>query len=348
MAAVFTGGLVLGGRALYGVMGGEGATLAAALAYSQVVFGGAIAYWLFNTLASVVRGTGVMGLPAVVMAAGAVLYTVLAPALILGWGPFPRLGVAGAALANVTSVSIGAVVLGVYLASGRGLVRPALPGWQLRWPAFHEILRVGAPGALNTVMTNLAIAIVTALVAPFGVAALAGYGMGARLEYMQIPLVFGMGSALVTMVGTNVGAGQHARALRVAWTGAGLAAGFTGCIGLLAALSPASWIGLFTRDPAVLAAGATYLRIVGPAYGFSGLGLALYFASQGAGRLGWPLVAGALRLVIAGAGGAAAGHALGFGPTGIYVAMALALVAFGATVALAIRAGAWTPRDRPR
>jgi putative MATE family efflux protein len=341
MAAAYTAGLGLGGPALYRAMGGEGAALAAAIAYSRVVFGGALAYWLFNTLASAVRGTGVMGLPAAVMAAGALLYTGLAPALMLGWGPFPRLGVAGAAAANVTSVSLGALVLGAYLASGRGLVRPRLRGLRLRWAPFRDILRVGAPAALNTVMTNLAIAIATALVAPFGVAALAGYGMGARLEYAQIPLVFGLGSALVTMVGTNVGAGQRARAERVAWTGAGLAAAFSGSIGLAAALAPARWLSLFSADPAVLGAGAAYLRIVGPTYGFFGLGLALYFASQGAGRLGWPLLAGALRLAIGGAGGLLASRGLGLGPAGVYGAMALGLVALGATLAIAVRAGAW-------
>src|SRR5207247_1081704 len=121
-----------------------------------------------------------------------------------------------------------------------------------------------------------------------GTFALAGYGMGVRLEYLLIPLVFGFGSALVTMVGTNFGAGQRARAGRVAWTGAAMAAGATEAIGLAAAFFPHSWLGLFTNEPAVLAAGAAYLRVVGPAYGFFGLGLALYFASQGAGRLLWP------------------------------------------------------------
>src|SRR5262249_26403903 len=221
--------------------------------------------------------------PASVMTATAALYLALAPALITGWGPFPNLGVAGAATASITSFSLGSLVLFAYLASGRSLVRPSLHGHGLRTALFWEILRVGASGSLNTVMTNLTIVLVTGLVGPFGAAALAGYGMGARLEYLQIPLVFGLGSALVTMVGTNVGAGQFARAERVAWVGAGLAALVTGSIGLLGALFPQVWLGLFSADRAVLDIGSTYLRIVGPAYGFFGIGLALYFASQGAG-----------------------------------------------------------------
>ena len=322
-------------------MGGAGPTLDAAIAYSNVVFAGAVAYWLVNTLGAVVRGTGNMVLPAAVMVASALIYIGLSPALILGWGPFPRLGIAGAGAASVASFGLGVLALGAFLFSGRSLVPLTLRGVRLRRALFWDILRVGAPGSLNTVLTNLTIVLLTGLVGPFGATALAGYGMGARLEYLLIPLVFGLGSGLVTMVGTNVGAGQLARAERVAWVGAGLAAGLTGSIGLFAAVFPGAWLGLFSTDPDVLAAGARYLTIVGPVYGFFGLGLALYFASQGAGRLAWPLIAGFTRLLIAALGGWLAVHQLGAGLSGLFIAMAVALVVFGVTVATAIRAGAW-------
>jgi Na+-driven multidrug efflux pump len=204
---------------------------------------------------------------------------------------------------------------------------------------------VGAPGSLNTVLTNLTVVVLTALVGPFGATALAGYGLGARLEYLQIPIVFGLGSGLVTMVGTSIGAGDRARAVRVAWVGAAMAAGITGVIGILAALFPLAWLGLFTTDPGVLAAGTRYLTIVGPFYGFFGAGLALYFASQGAGRLLWPLLAGFTRLLIAAVGGWLATRWLGGGLSGIFVAMAAALVVFGVINVTAIRLGAWRPRS---
>jgi putative MATE family efflux protein len=340
MAAGFTTVLVLGGPALYRAMGGRGPALEAAIAYSNVLFAGAAAYWLFNTLGSVVRGTGNMVLPAAVMIANAFLYIVLSPALILGWGPCPRLGIAGAATASIASFGLGALALLIFLLSGRSLVTLRFRGVRLRRALFWDILRVGAPGALNTVLTNLTFVLLTGLVGPFGAAALAGYGMGARLEYLMIPLVFGLGSALVTMVGTNVGAGQVARAECVAWVGAGLAAAVTGSVGLLAAIFPGAWLGLFSTDPDVLAAGARYLTIVGPCYGFFGVGLALYFASQGAGRLAWPLMAGFSRLSIAALGGWLALH-LGAGLSGLFIAIALALVVFGTTVVAALRAGAW-------
>jgi putative MATE family efflux protein len=346
MGGAFTLGLGLAGPALYHAMGGSDQVLSAAVAYSRVLFGGAVAYWLFNTLGSAIRGSGNMTVPASVMVASGLLYVALSPALILGWGPLPRLGIAGAAAASVLSFSVGSAALLAFLYSRRSLVRPTLRARGLRWALFREILRVGAPGTLNTVLTNLTVVILTALVGPFGATALAGYGMGARLEYLQIPIVFGLGSALVTMVGTSVGAGDRARAVRVAWIGAAMAAGITGGIGILAALFPQAWLGLFTTDPAVLAAGSQYLTIVGPFYGFFGAGLALYFASQGAGRLLWPLLASATRLVIAGAGGWLAARWLGGGPSGLYAAMAAALVVLGVINVIAIHLGAWRVRDR--
>ena len=341
MGACFTAGLVVGGPAIYRAMGGTGATLDAALAYSNVLFGGALAYWLFNTLGSVVRGTGNMALPASVMLGNAAVYIALSPALILGWGPFPPLGITGAAVASVASFTLGALALSAYLLSGRSLVSLSVRGVRLRRALFWEILRVGAPGSLNTVMTNLTVVVLTGLVGPLGPAALAGYGMGARLEYLQIPIVFGLGSALVTMVGANVGAGQLARAERVAWVGGGIAAGLTGSVGLLAAVFPNAWLGMFSADPDVLDAGTRYLTVVGPVYGFFGLGLALYFASQGAGVLLWPLLAGAGRLLIAALGGWVAIHWLGGGLGALCLAIALSFVMYGLTVAAAIRAGAW-------
>ncbi len=171
--------------------------------------------------------------------------------------------------------------------------------------------------------------------------------MGVRLEYLQIPLVFGFGSALVTMVGTNFGAGLDARARRVAWTGAAMAAGVTESIGLVAALFPHGWLALFSAEPEVLSTGATYLRIVGPTYGFFGLGLALYFASQGAGRLLWPLVAGLSRLVVAAGGGWIALRVLGGGLASIFAVMALALALFGTVVTVALHQGAWRLQRTP-
>jgi putative MATE family efflux protein len=341
MAVLFAAGALWVGPALYRAMGASGGALAAAATYSQVLFGGALAYWGFNTLGSVVRGSGNMLLPATSTLGGAAVYVLLAPALIFGVGSLPGLGVAGAGLASVTSFTLFGALLLVYVCSRRSVARLRLRGARLEWRLFRQILGVGSLGSLNTVLTNLTVVLLTGLVAPFGTFALAGYGMGARLEYLQIPLVFGFGSALVTMVGTSIGAGDRARARRVAWIGAAMAAVVTGSIGLAAAVVPEVWMRLFSAEPAVVAAGSQYLMIVGPAYGFFGAGLALYFASQGAGRLLWPMLAGFARLVIAGGGGWVVVHVLGGGLAALFAVLALALVVYGIIVAAAIKAGAW-------
>jgi len=113
--AAFSVGMLWGGPRLYRAMGGTGDALAAALTYSNVVFAGAGAFWLFNTLGSVLRGTGNMRLPAVVGVAGGAVLLLLSPALIWGWGPLPRLGIAGAGVAVVTYYLLGTLVLGVAL-----------------------------------------------------------------------------------------------------------------------------------------------------------------------------------------------------------------------------------------
>jgi len=329
-----------GGRWLYSAMGGSGASLTAALTYSTVVFSGAILIWVFNSLANVIRGTGNMAVPAVITSVGAAALIPLSPCLIFGWGLFPRLGVAGGAVAVIAFYVVGSVALVAYLRTQRSIVRLSFADVRFRWPLFRDILRVGAVAALITVQTNLTIAIATGFVGRFGPAAIAGFGTGSRVEYLLIPLVFGLGGPLVAMVGTNIGAGRRDRALRAAWIGAGIAAGLTEIIGLCAAAVPRAWLSLFDTDPAMLDAGSRYLRAVSPFYGLFGLGMALYFASQGAGRLSWPLLANLTRLLIAAGGGWLALRWSG-DVSYVFVALSAALAAFGLMNAWAVASGAW-------
>ncbi len=327
------------GRPLYAAMGGRDGSLEAALAYSDIVFGGVALVWVMNALASVIRGTGNMMVPSLAICVSVVVLVPLSPVLIFGLGPIPAMGIAGGAWAVVGTTAMTVAVLAWYLLAGRAVVRPVLA--PLRWPLFADILRVGAVGAISTLQTTLTVALTTGLVGiAAGPAAVAGYGTGARLEYLLVPLVFGLGAPLVALVGTNIGAGQRERALRIALTGGALAFGLTEAVGLAAALFPAAWLGLFTHDPAALETGAAYLRIVGPTYGFFGLGLCLYFASQGAGRLFWPLAGGMLRLLVAVGGGWLALTLTG-SLTALFAALALGLVVYGVTVVTAISRGVW-------
>ena len=327
------------GRWIYGAMGGQGGSLRAALAYSNVVFAGTVLIWLMNALASVIRGTGNMLVPSMAICVGVVLLVPLSPVLIFGFGPIPALGIAGGGAAVILTTALTGAVLLWYILSGRCVVR--LRRARLRWSLFADILRVGAVGAVSTLQTTLTVALTTALVgAAGGPDAVAGYGTGVRLEYLLIPLVFGLGAPMVTLVGTAIGAGQPRRALRVALTGGALAFVATEAIGVAAATFPVAWMDLFGSNPRMIATGVAYLHHVGPAYGFFGLGLSLYFASQGAGRLAWPLLAGLLRMAIA-VGGGWAVLTISGSLSWTFAAMALALVVYGTTLVTAVASGVW-------
>lgn len=293
---LFTAGALLFGPDLYRSLGGHGAILSTALTYSTFVFAGAVPIWLVNLIASALRGAGDVKVPALVTLIGASILIPLSPALIFGFGPFPRMGVAGAGIAVCTYYVLASIALIVYLASGRATLLLRIVPLQFR--LFRLILSVGLLSAIGTLQTNITTVLLTGAAGSFGTEALAGYGIASRLDYLLVPLLFGVGTGVLTMVGINVGGGHSGRARRIAWTGA--AAGFllTGSIGMFAALFPAAWVGLFTHDAAVASTGTLYLQTVAPFYAVYGAGMILYFASQGAGRVTWPFLAGTARLSV--------------------------------------------------
>lgn len=302
LGALFTIIGIAVGSPLYRALGGSGPSLAAALTYSTFVFAGMVPLWIFNAFASIIRGSGNMLVPGIVICLGTVLLVPLSPCLIFGLGPFPALGIAGGGAALIIYYLAGTAILGWYVVSGRNVARFRLT--RLRWLPVREILAVGAVGAVNTIMVNVTIAVTMALVAAHaGPGAVAGFGTGTRLEYLLPPLAFGVGAPLVALVGANIGAGQTARALQIALIGSALSFALTEAVGIVAAIWPQGWLQLFGHDAMMLTTGGQYLRIVGPFFGFFGLGIALYFASQGAGRLGWPLIAASLRMIVAFGGG---------------------------------------------
>ncbi|QCK88446.1 MATE family efflux transporter [Phreatobacter aquaticus] len=294
---------LLFGRQIYVALGGAGAALEQALLLSNTLFAGIVAVWLCNLLASVVRGSGNMRLPSTTLVAVAALQVVLGGTLSLGLGPFPRLGMLGLGLGQVLAYGAGAAWFFVYLMSGKSRIALSFSGVRFRPDHFMDILRVGALACLSSFQSVLTVLVLTRLVARFGEAALAGYGIGSRLEFLLIPFTFAVGVSLVPMVGTAIGAGQADRARRAAWTGGLMAFLITGTIGLAGWLMPTAWARLFTTDLAVIESARSYLVWAGPAFGFYGLGLCLYFAAQGAGRVLGPVLAGSARLITVALGG---------------------------------------------
>ncbi len=328
LAALFSGVMLATGPILYRWMGGTGRVLDTAVAYSTVAFGGIVSIWMLNLLGNVVRGTGNMVLPAAVLFASVLGHIVLSPILIFGLGPMPVLGVAGAAWGLVLSFGIGSLVLFAWLRSPRSLVALSFRSFRLDWQLFGKFFRVGVPGILNVAITNLTVIALTGVAGHLGRETAIGYGLGARLEYIVIPLAFGFGTAIVAMVGTNWGARQYRRARAAAWAGGVIVAAACGAIGLFFALFPELWLRLFSDDPTVIRIGTSYLQFVGPAYVLYGFGMALYFACQGLGKVILAVSANAIRLLIAVSGGYIAIHALGAGPAGVFVAIAGAFVGY--------------------
>ncbi len=329
--------MMLAGRAFYAALGATGPALEAAKLYSDVLFLGAVPFWLFNAAASVLRGGGNTAYPAAAGALGGVVTLAASPLVIFGAGPVPGMGIAGAAWAVVAyNVAMAAVLLRAVWAPGsptRPNFRALLPEWRYAF----EILRVSVPSAASTLLTNLTFIILTALVAPFGMEATAGYGAAGRLEYLLIPIVFGVGSGLVPLVAASDGAGDIERVRRLTRAGAALGAGACGLVGFAAALFPSAWMGLFTSDASVAGFGVAYLVWVGPAYAFLGLGLALYFAAQGRGRTAQPLLATLTRLLVAGALGGLGLGVLGWGIDALFALMACGLVLYGVVMVAVMR-----------
>ena len=296
VGALFTLAAVFAGPLLYRALGGQGGALDAALRYSNYLFAGSIAVWVVNLQQAALRGAGNVKVPALVTLVGAIVMIPLSPRLIFGFGPVPRLGIAGAGVAFGLYYCGAMLFLLRYMASGRAglMLRPV----RLRYALFADILKVGLPTSLNALLANLTVILVTGTVGLFGTTALAGYGCASRLDYIMIPLLFGVGTATLTMVGVNIGAGQGARARKIGWVSGVVGLFLTGTIGLFVAILPTLWLYLFSHDADVVADGVRYLRIVAPAYSALGFGFVVAFAAQGTGRALLPLVASSARIVI--------------------------------------------------
>jgi len=336
----FTVMMLLFGGHFYSLLGGSGAVLEQAMHYSQVLFSGAVSIWLVNTLASVVRGTGDMRVPSMVLVGVAAIQVAVGGGFGLGLFGLPKFGMRGVAAGQLTAFTLGALFLAWYLVSGRSRLQLNFRSFAFQRDMFLDILKVGAMSCLSPLQSVLTILIFTKILAGFGTVVLAGYGMGSRLEFLLIPIAFAFGTASIPMVGMAMGAGLVTRARHVAWT-AGAAAGLLiGLIGLIVAIAPGLWVSLFTSDPGVSEAAYSYFRLAGPAFGFFGVGICLYFSSQGAAKVGGPVLAGTIRLALVAFGGWWLASS-GAPAWTLFALVGIAMVVFGLSTALSIRLTRW-------
>jgi putative MATE family efflux protein len=337
---VFTAVMLLFGRPFFMLLGGRDGVLEQALHYSQVLFSGAVSIWLVNTLASVLRGTGDMRLPSVTLIGTAIVQIAVGGALGLGLAGLPQLGMRGVAAGQLVAFSLGAIFLGWILASGRTRLTLDFRAFRFQRAMFLDILKVGAISCVAPLQTVLTILIFTKILAGYGTVTLAGYGMGSRLEFLLTPISFAFGVASVPMVGMAIGAGMVARARKVAWTAGAASALTVGAIGLIVAVQPVLWVSMFTSDPGVTAAAYSYFAWAGPAFGFFGLGTCLYFASQGAAKVGGPVLAGTGRLLLVAVGGWWL-VSIGAPAWALFALVGAAMVLFGLGVAASVWLTRW-------
>ena len=330
---------------VYGLMGGKGDALAQALALSNLWFAGAALAWVSSFFAALLRGSGDSATPARYGLLASVVYVPLSGVLALGGAGWSGFGIEGVAMASLVATALALVLQARSLWRGRLGFTPRLTGIRLQGRLFGEILKVGIMGSLASITGNLTAILVTGLIGSFGTAALAGYGIGVRLEYMVAPLAFGIGTGLTTLVGVAAGAGDWRRANRVAWIGGLISFVAIGAIGWMVALLPEAWARLFTAEPQVIAASVAYITRVAPFYCMFGLGLTLYFASQGAGRMTTPLVASLVRQAIVTVCSWLAVERLGLGLHGVFAALAAGMFVYGCLIAGPLFVRPW--RSRP-
>src|SRR6195256_1455987 len=299
----FTLTMLIFGPALLEMLGGRGNVLRRAIGYVQIFFGGAVVPWLMNTLAAILRGTGNMKLPSLIVLNSAVCQIILGGILGLGLGPVPQFGMRGVAAGSLTAFSIGAAIMASYIFSGRARITPMIKGLRIQRGMFFDILKVGAVSCFSPLQSVLTITIFTHMLAQFGTEILAGYGIGARLEFMLTSIAFAVGIASVPMVGMAIGAGRVARARRIALTAGCGSFVSVGLVGTIIAIFPDLWVNIFTNDPGVRAASRQYLSTAAPMYAFIGLSISMYFSSQGAAKVLGPVLAQTARLVFVAAGG---------------------------------------------
>ena len=300
---VFMLGMLIFGPKLLELLGGRGNVLAQAVGYTQIFFGGAVVPWLMNTMGGILRGTGNMKLPSSLMLLSATCQIILGGILGLGFGPIPSFGMRGVAAGSLTAYLISISVMSWYLFSGRARVVPKIRGLRIQGAMFIDILKVGAIACLSPLQSVLTISIFTHLLANFGTEILAGYGIGARLEFMLTSISFAVGIASVPMVGMAVGAERVARARRIAWIAGLVSFASVGLVANVIAIFPDLWVSIFTDDAAVRAASRQYLSTAAPMYAFLGLATAMYFSSQGAAKVLGPVLAQTARLIFITIGG---------------------------------------------
>jgi putative MATE family efflux protein len=250
------------------------------------------------SMGSALRATGIVQAPVIFQVLSVVLNMVLAPFLIFGIGPWPKLGVTGAALATFVSILVADLLIIVYFEKKYHYLRFRFPLWRAQMKIWGAMLRIGVPAGAEFVLLFVYILIVYVIIRNFGPAAQAGFGVGARVMQALFLPVVALSFAVSPVVGQNFGGRQADRVRDSVKSGLGIAAAMMLVLALITWLAPGTMIRFFSKDAAVIQFGSDYLRIV--AFNFVAAGIVFTSSSmfQGLGNTIPPLLSSASRLVL--------------------------------------------------
>ena len=286
------------GEIIYSSLGAKNEVLEEVLRYSNVLFFGSFSIWIANGMAGVVRATGNMFIASLFLGLGSLVQIILGAVFIFGIGPIQSMGISGSSLSIVIGNGFAATCLLFFLVFKCETLKLRVSVRLINFQSIISIVKLGSLASINAFCTWGSVVVITSYMTNFGVQTLAGYGIGARLEFLIIPVVFGFGAASTALIGMNVGANNLKRALNIGWIATLYSALAAGVIGFGAYFYPSFWSNSFTTDQSAQAVCDIYLEIVGPFYIFFASGLCLYFASQGAGKVLWPAIAAIIRFLI--------------------------------------------------
>ncbi|TSC27805.1 MATE family efflux transporter [Corallococcus sp. Z5C101001] len=332
-------------RPLLAALGGSPWVLEHGVGYTRVMMGGVVSILLLFLINAIFRGAGDAAIAMRVLMLANGLNIVLAPCLIFGWGPFPQMGVVGAAWATTLGRSAGVVYQLFRLARANGRLQVRREHVALEPATMLAMLRLSGAGMVQALVSTSSWVVLVRIVSSFGSTALAGYTIAIRITLFALMPAWGLGNAASTLLGQSMGAGDPDRGERAVWLAGRYNLIVLGSIGLGFFLFATPLLGAFTTDPAVVEAGATALRIFSLSFLSCAYGMVITSAFNGAGDTRTPTLIDlgclwALELPLAWV----LAEPLGLGAVGAYIAVPVAFAAMSVLGIVLFKRGRWKTR----
>ena len=274
---------ILVAKPILGLFGAEAEVITAGIVYLRVLFAGWVAMGILVMGLYAVQASGDTMKPMIIEACIRTIHLALCPFLVLGWWIFPHLGVTGAALSNVISHSLGALIVVTLLFSGRTRLQLALKDFRPVPNIIWRILKIGIPALVLHMQKSLGDLVLLWIIVPFGTLAVAAHSLVLRVEMFFIAVGIGLGGGSGVLVGQNLGADQPRRAEKSGWLAVGLMEAFMIAFSGIILLRAENIVGIFTIDPDLVALGSIFLRIATAGYLLFGFVLVFQDCIAGAG-----------------------------------------------------------------